>query len=376
MEENMRKFDIKMKKLEQMTSYSSTNLKDNININKKNCDANYSYTTCNNHDDRINNTLNLYNSYNMNSTITENKRLQVNKGEDTEDLIKDKKNRHNLEHNPSLNNVSNDVAKNMYNYDSEYNLDLVVNKKEEKFQKGYETITKNEEIKSLQNIVENLKSKLEDVKSNLIKREEDVLLYKMKLNEIENDKSKLETKNSADEKQMKNLKNEYIIMTKNFQLQKKQIENLTNKLEESKRENYNIFQENVELKKKLNLLEKKSNINFNTVSREKLEDNQKNFYTTNKKVEKENYFPSEANYKENINEFAFYEEKLSALLKQKLVTENELFKFSDKPRTLNEINKKKDTEETLTQIENQIAEVKLRLRKLNGKNLKVSLSEK
>jgi len=370
MEENMRQFDIKMKNLEKMTSYSSKNPKENTNINKKISDSIYSYTISNNNDERMNNTLNLNNSYNKNSKITENKILHINKSEETQELIKDKKIRLNsdMQHNPNFNNLSNDVMKNLCKYDSEYDLDLIVNKKEEKLQNDKENNLKKEEIKCLQKIIENLKSKLEDVKTNLIKREEDVLVYKMKLNEIVNDKSKLEIKNSADEKQMKNLNNEYIIMTKNFQLQKKQIDNLTNKFEESKRENYYILQENIELKRKLNLLEKNSNLNSTSISREKFESNNKNFYSTNNKIEKENYFPSEANYLENKNEFAFYEEKLSALLKQKLFRENELFKLSDKPRTLNEINKKKDTEETLTQIENQIAEVKIRLRKLNGKN--------
>ena len=79
------------------------------------------------------------------------------------------------------------------------------------------------------------------------------------------------------------------------------------------------------------------------------------------------YYPSEVKLKVSKNEITFNEEKLSQLLKEKLLLENDLFKLPDKPRTINEINKKRTLQETMKNIENEINDTKFKLRKLYNK---------
>jgi hypothetical protein len=264
----------------------------------------------------------------------------------------------------------------------------------------------NDEIEKLKSTVEKLKKENTSIKNIISKRDIDLSVLNDKYNEIEQNKNILERKNNTDESQMKNLKMEYSNIVKNLNLMKKQFENLTNKFEEFKAENYNLKQENNELKKKFSTIEKSVsknnnvnisvNINKSMSSMEQFKDNFNN-YNSNNSIENPlnqntninpnssknkfnanhyiNYrnddevvFPSEYKLKENKNELIFIEQKLSDLLKEKLITENELLRLPDKPRTLNEINKKKGIEESLLNLENEINDVKLRMRKLNIKN--------
>ena len=54
------------------------------------------------------------------------------------------------------------------------------------------------------------------------------------------------------------------------------------------------------------------------------------------------------------------------LLKEKQNIENELFKYPDRPRNLNEMKAKKAKNETIEEIENKINKIKLRIRQLNN----------
>jgi hypothetical protein len=82
-------------------------------------------------------------------------------------------------------------------------------------------------------------------------------------------------------------------------------------------------------------------------------------------IEEDIYYPSEKKLKDAKNEILFLEEKLSSLLNEKKSIENELFKQSDKSRTIVEINKKRKLEEGLKDCENSINEIRTRMRQLN-----------
>jgi len=373
MEENMRLFDLKIKNLENITN---TKKEENKNINIKIHDEdpavrnnylrpkNIKNTDQNEYEDIIDNQKRNY-SY---SQIKYQEEYENQNFNSTKVTKKEK--------------FANSKFEKKKEYDSELYLNEIDSLKNQILTRDKEIKIKNEELRNLQKVIENLRSENINLKSNLNKKEEDLLHNKLKVNEIESEKKKIENKFSNDENILKNLKSEYVNMTKNFQMAKKQIENLTNKLEDSKAENYNTIHENNELKRKISSLEKKSSFtsdheNFKNSNyskcfqiRPNLErTEQVNIFTKIQKIEDlENYFPSEAKFVENKHEFAYYEKKLSTLLKQKLLNENEIFKLPDKPRTLNEINRKKDIEESLKNIDNEIADVKFKLRKLNGKS--------
>ena len=79
------------------------------------------------------------------------------------------------------------------------------------------------------------------------------------------------------------------------------------------------------------------------------------------------YFPCENKLKHAKNEISFLEEKLSRFLTEKKIIENDIFKQSEKSRTLVELNKKRKWEEALQLKETEITEIKIRLRQLNSK---------
>lgn len=241
-------------------------------------------------------------------------------------------------------------------------------------------LDKNEKEKlHFKNILENLKNENTNLKSSLIKKEDENNILDEKINYKEQQKDQLERKLIVYEAETKKLKIEYEKMTKNLNMVKKQFDSLTNKFEEFKADNYNLQQENNELNKKIQIYEKKLsntnsgnvNINFNinkTVGNDNFQyvQNINNKNNTTKFMDEGTYYPSEMKLKENKNELAFVEQKLSELLKEKITSENELFKLPDKPKTLNEINKKRAIESSLVSLENLINDMKFRIRKLNS----------
>lgn len=244
-----------------------------------------------------------------------------------------------------------------------------------------------DDFENMKKIVEGLKRENILLRNSLLKKEDEYSSLKIKISELEKDNSNIGQKLSSEEAIVKNLKMEYDNMTKNNSNLKKQHESVCNKLEEYKADNYNLKIENSDLKTKLNPNSKNKNNQSNISSQ--MEGNNfadKCIYERitplisnqsdkilNTKIEKfypkhdDVYYPSEVKLKVSKNEITFNEEKLSQLLKEKLLLENDLFKLPDKPRTINEINKKRTLQETMKNIENEINDTKFKLRKLYNK---------
>ena len=67
-----------------------------------------------------------------------------------------------------------------------------------------------------------------------------------------------------------------------------------------------------------------------------------------------------------MNEMNSLDMEVNALLKEKNMLENELFKFPERPRTLNEIKMKKEKNERIKNIEDRVNQIKMRIRMLNN----------
>jgi hypothetical protein len=246
-----------------------------------------------------------------------------------------------------------------------------------------------EEFEILKKVVEGLKRENTLHRNSLLKKDDEYSSLKIKISDLEKDNSNIQKKLSSEEALVKNLKMEYDNMTKNFLNFKKQFESVSNKLEEYKADNYNLKIENTDLKAKMNPNQKNKNNQSNLSLSSQSGVNtfpDRCFYeritpvishqsdkilTT--KIERfspkhdDVYYPSETKLKNAKNEITFNEEKLSQLMKEKLLVENDLFKLPDRPRTINEINKKRNLEESMNNIENEINDTKFKLRKLNAK---------
>lgn len=217
-------------------------------------------------------------------------------------------------------------------------------------------------------------------------KEDENSMQLFKINDLEKDLRSVEVKLAAEESKFKSLKIEFDSIVKTSNNFTKQIESLKSKLEDLKAENESLVIENSALKKKVAATKKTLNKSYvtNEVDYTNNFDYKKNFvsnslqeFNTHKslnnpifqRVEKnslnEVYYPSEFKIKESKNEMIFLEEKLSLLLNEKKVLENEILKQSEKSRTLNEMKKRKHLENTLLEKENSINEIKSRMRKLN-----------
>jgi hypothetical protein len=242
-----------------------------------------------------------------------------------------------------------------------------------------------DEYENLKKVVDGLKRENILIRNSLLKKEDEYSSLKIKISELEKDNSNIGKKLLSEEAMIKNLKMEYDNMTKNNLNLKKQYEGVCNKLEEYKAENYNLTIE----KTKMNTNSKNKNNKCNLGLSTQLESNtfpdkciyeritplisnqsEKILHTKIEKFPSKHddvYYPSEMKLKVSKNEITFNEEKLSQLLKEKLLLENDLFKLPDKPRTINEINKKRTLQDSMNNIENEINDTKFKLRKLYNK---------
>ena len=109
-----------------------------------------------------------------------------------------------------------------------------------------------------------------------------------------------------------------------------------------------------------------NNSNFSSV-RSSYERKSEKFKNPNSNYSHEgvNLFPSEVKYKENKIETDNLENRLSILLNEKKNLENSLLKLPDRPRSLNDMKIKKETNEKITKIEEQINQIRTRMRQLN-----------
>jgi hypothetical protein len=233
------------------------------------------------------------------------------------------------------------------------------------------------------------------LKKTLKQLEDENNLHTIRTNDLEIEKKENDKKIWSDELELKSLKKEYEIVFKKLNSLTKQMNIMNSKVEDLKAENETINKENSLLKQKLNINTKTtpakssnlSSLSFSTTLPSEL--SSCNFYSNNGNTSQKNlnslapkksqlpiennknsieddiYYPSEKKLKDAKNEILFLEEKLSSLLNEKKSIENELFKQSDKSRTIVEINKKRKLEEGLKDCENSINEIRTRMRQLN-----------
>ncbi len=244
-----------------------------------------------------------------------------------------------------------------------------------------------EENSRLNKINEKLLNENSQLKKSLKLLEDENNLQTIRYNDLEREKKENGKKKWSGELELKSLKKEYDMVVLKVNSLTKQMNSLNSKVEDLKAENETINKENSLLKQKLNKNSKipgtnlssisttiqggitynntrndidNSSINFSVYKKLKLPiENQKN------KIEEDVYYPSEKKLKDAKNEILYLEDKLSSLIYNKKLTENELFKQGEKSRTILEINKKRRLEENLQETENQINEIKTRMRQLN-----------
>jgi hypothetical protein len=228
----------------------------------------------------------------------------------------------------------------------------------------------NEKLKIIN---DSLKKENNNMKSSYVKLEKENGTLNAKVHELDRENKSLQYKVTTNENMLKNLKFDYDSIFKNFSMLKKQYELMVEKMEELKASNHNLLQEKLETRKPLvntssdfgryNFEEKAGIPSNKPVVNSKKTNYEVKVHTPNDIIE----FPSEYRIKSHKNELSYIEQRLSELGKEKENLENNLFKLPVNPRTLNEINKKKQMETHLQEIEDKMTELKLRLRQLNKK---------
>lgn len=189
--------------------------------------------------------------------------------------------------------------------------------------------------------------------------------------------------NDNNEKIIQQLKNEIeykdnLINELNAKLESKseienQLHQLINEINKLKEENKKLKQTINDNKRQYknynnkeednNIIESPSeynNINISEKRKEEYKNKNKNHF------DGFNYFPCEHGIYKNKEEILELDTSLVNLLKEKQNIENELFKYPDRPRNLNEMKAKKAKNETIEEIENKINKIKLRIRQLNN----------
>ena len=183
--------------------------------------------------------------------------------------------------------------------------------------------------------------------------------------------------------QNKKLNKDYDQLNKNFALSRKENANLKAEIDEHKATIYNLnhdLNENKKQSQKVLTQQQqmqpqqqvqnniRSNYGYSNYSSNASNSayNPSTNININSHYDGFNYFPSEHKIKENMNEMNSLDMELNALLKEKNMLENELFKFPERPRTLNEIKMKKEKNERIKNIEDRVNQIKMRIRMLNN----------
>ena len=234
-----------------------------------------------------------------------------------------------------------------------------------------------EENENLKLKIDNLKIENANIKSNKEKQINQSENLSIALSEAKEEISLLRKKVNELDLQNKKLNKDYDQLNKNFALSRKENLNLKAEIDEHKATIYNLnhdLNENKKQRQKVLTQQQQqipvqnnirnnygySNYSSNTAY------NLSNNININNHYDGFNYFPSEHKIKENMNEMTSLEMELNALLKEKNVIENELFKFPERPRTLNEIKMKKEKNERIKNIEDRVNQIKMRKRMLNN----------
>jgi hypothetical protein len=236
-----------------------------------------------------------------------------------------------------------------------------------------------EENERLKNLIENFKKENINLKTSLTRVEKENTSLTAKVHELIEDNQLLDRKVSSNDTILKSLKVDYDSILKNFAILKKQYDD---KMEELKKSSTNNGTNNHNRKsnhtygtsynENNNALYNSYKLNPDTAgvtSDHKVLNGKKTEYTYKSKhipndIEK---YPSEYKQLPHKTEIDYIEGKISSLTKEKAQIENGLFKLPVNPKTLTEINKKRNMENILQEIEDKITELKLRLRQLTKK---------
>lgn len=261
---------------------------------------------------------------------------------------------------------------------NDYDRDLE-NMQNELEAKSRENSRLKEENENLKLKVENLKIENTNFKSNKEKHMNQNENLSIALSEAKEEIQILRKKLNETELVNKKLNKDYDQLNKNFALARKENQSLKAEIDEHKATIYNLNHDLNENKKNL---EKKKNYGQETPQIQNQQQQSKMYNNTpspsirsaygynniniNSHYDGFNYFPSEHKIKENMIEMNSLDMELNALLKEKTLLENELFKLPERPRTLNEIKAKKEKNEQIKAIEDRVGQIKMRIRALNN----------
>ena len=240
-----------------------------------------------------------------------------------------------------------------------------------------------EENENLKLKIENLKIENANIKSNKEKQINQSENLSIALSEAKEEISILRKKVNELDLQNKKLNKDYDQLNKNFALSRKENANLKAEIDEHKATIYNLnhdLNENKKQSQKVLTQQQqmqpqqqvqnniRSNYGYSNYSSNASNSpyNPSTNININSHYDGFNYFPSEHKIKENMNEMNSLDMELNALLKEKNMLENELFKFPERPRTLNEIKMKKEKNERIKNIEDRVNQIKMRIRMLNN----------
>ena len=268
------------------------------------------------------------------------------------------------------------------------------------------------EIQKLKGVKEKELNKSENLSVALAESKEENLNLRNRIKELEKNKNQLEKDYNSLNKNYLKTKKENDKINSLFEEQKAKVFFLTKEIMElknSKKINYNNINQqkiidnyylNNEHK---NIYEDEMNINnnnYNNKNNNKKSKNHQRFYSLDKqfynnsnfpitslrssyerknvnknnkkqnqnsRYESVNHFPSNIRYNDydNENENDNLDKQLSYLLIQKQILENSLFKLPTHLRSLNDIKTKKETTLKINKIEEQINQIRTRIRQLN-----------
>jgi len=265
---------------------------------------------------------------------------------------------------------------------------------------------KEEEIKNLKNKLDNLYENNKKLKTTIKEKNNEIDNLKIELDSNKEDINNSNNKFDNIINKYKKLVKDYDDLNKNNSNLKLEKENMKSIIEEQKAELFNNKKEINELKKYINILKNQQQLSF-----EINEDFQNTHLKNNKTKNLQNYKiliedeeeqiikkkeqppPPEISKNENNaiiiekgkiigcdrnemqnlidnREYEKVDKELSILIKEKNRLEGDLLKMPEHPRKLNDIRNKKDINDTIQKIENDISYIRIKLKQTNDYYIK------
>ena len=225
---------------------------------------------------------------------------------------------------------------------------------------------------------ENKINQTENLTISLAEAKDEINLLKKKIYELENKQNNLNNDLDSLNEKYKKIENNKNLINNQIEEQKKLQLNLkkelsisnSNKLLNVRQDNFNNINDNANYNKNSNKNLYNNNMDDNNYNILKTNYNRKSInQNSNYQYKGFDNFPSENklnndNIIENNKE---YEIKLNNLLQEKNILDNELIKITEHPRTLNEIKLKKEKNERLIKVNEEISIIRNKLKKSKGK---------